>query len=179
MVETILYYGSEVWTLNANLEGSINLVELNDLSKIRKDPGKIEFEMNRYEIEQALLYRMRLRRLKWFGHLMRMEEVMLDFNEHHHKERRTQKKLLRSDKMSHGKTRSYRRGYSRSRPMEVRSGNTAVTSIGNLSTLIEIISNLQFRYFQVTEVNKSNLHNIKISKGTPRYSVVKIKRSSC
>lgn len=81
MVESVLSYGSEVWTLSAEMKRKINTVEMDYL---RRSEGISRLQrINNEDIRQranaheTILERIERRGLKWFGHMMRMDEQRL------------------------------------------------------------------------------------------------------
>ncbi|XP_071644241.1 uncharacterized protein [Temnothorax longispinosus] len=78
MVEAVLCYGCEVWSLNADTRRRINAVEMDYLRRgagvSRLSRVKNEEVRNRMEAEKTIIERIEKRQLCWFGHLMRMSE---------------------------------------------------------------------------------------------------------
>lgn len=78
MVESVLCYGSEVWTLKAENLRKLNTVEMDYL---RRSAGISKMEhipnqeiRNIMHAEETVVDRIQIRGLKWFGHLLRMDE---------------------------------------------------------------------------------------------------------
>lgn len=76
MVESVMTYGAEVWTMGAEEKRRINTVEMDYL---RRSARKSRIERVRnvdirriMEAEQTLVERVEVKGLKWFGHVLRM-----------------------------------------------------------------------------------------------------------
>lgn len=78
LVESVLCYGSEIWTINAEHRRKINTVEMDYLRRSagisKRDHITNEEIRNKMKAQETVLDRIELGSLKWFGHLMRMEE---------------------------------------------------------------------------------------------------------
>lgn len=75
MVESVLSYGCEVWSMNADIKRKLTAVEMDYL---RRSAGVSRIEIrNRMEANETIIERVQKRSLKWFGHLLRMPEDRL------------------------------------------------------------------------------------------------------
>lgn len=77
MVESVLCYGSEVWTLNADLRRRLNAVEMDYLrrsARISRTNEEVRRVMNAGE---TVVERIGKRGLKWFGHVLLMPKERL------------------------------------------------------------------------------------------------------
>lgn len=78
MVESTLCYGSEIWTINADLKRRLNAVEMDYLRRSART-SRLQHVTNevirdRLHARESVLDRIEIRSLRWFGHLMRMPE---------------------------------------------------------------------------------------------------------
>ena len=79
MVETVLTYGCEVWAMREDDKRKLTAVEMDYLrrSARRSRLERIRNEQIRREMsaEETVIERIEKKSLKWFGHLLRMEET--------------------------------------------------------------------------------------------------------
>lgn len=78
LVESVLCYGSEVWVLNADLERRLQAVEMDYLRRSAR-VSRIQRISNdeirrRMKTTTTVIDRIKIRGLRWFGHLMRMND---------------------------------------------------------------------------------------------------------
>jgi hypothetical protein len=78
LVESVLLYGNEIWTLNEYYRKRLQAVEMDYL---RKSAGvsRLEHTSNqeirtRMNAEESIIDRIKNKGLDWFGHVLRMEE---------------------------------------------------------------------------------------------------------
>lgn len=78
MVETVLCYGSEIWTMREEDKRKVEAVEMDYLRRSsrvsRRDRITNEDIRNRMAATETLTQRIEKRSLRWFGHLLRMED---------------------------------------------------------------------------------------------------------
>lgn len=79
LVESVLCYGSELWTLSADAKRKIQVVEMDYLRRsagISRMEKKTNIEVRRImnASEETVLDRIEKSSLKWFGHVLRMPE---------------------------------------------------------------------------------------------------------
>ena len=76
LVQPVLLYGSEAWVMTQADESALGVFERKLLSKIYgpiKDNGEYRRRMN-YELYCDSLRCIKISRLRWLGHVIRMEE---------------------------------------------------------------------------------------------------------
>ncbi|KAK4876924.1 hypothetical protein RN001_009430 [Aquatica leii] len=78
MVKKVLGYGSEVWTIKEDDKRKIMAVEMDHLRRSARKP-RLEHVRNdeirrTMEVTETIIERIEKRSLKWFGHILRMEE---------------------------------------------------------------------------------------------------------
>lgn len=77
-VESVLSYGCEVWTLSTEIIRQLNAVEMDYLRRSagvsRRERITSEEIRRRMHAEDTIINRVERRGLKWFGHLLRMDE---------------------------------------------------------------------------------------------------------
>ena len=78
IVESVACYGCEVWLLKAEEQRKLLALEMDYLrrsarvSRLQKIPNTAI--RNKLQAEQSILDRIQRRQLKWYGHLLRMED---------------------------------------------------------------------------------------------------------
>jgi hypothetical protein len=77
-VESVLLYGSEIWTLNEYYRKRLQAVEMDCLRRSAR-VSRLEHISNqeirtRMNAEKSIIDRIKNKGLKWFGHVLRMEE---------------------------------------------------------------------------------------------------------
>jgi hypothetical protein len=81
LVEPVLLYGSECWCLRKEDERRLLVAEMSWLRRImgRSRRERIRNEKTREELgaDETIVEKIRKRRLRWFGHVRRMEEQRL------------------------------------------------------------------------------------------------------
>ncbi|XP_073994543.1 uncharacterized protein [Rhodnius prolixus] len=77
-VESVATYAAENWTLSRRAEGSLLALEMDfwrrscGVSRLQRIPNSEIRE--KAKVEKTILYTIETKRLKWYGHLMRMDE---------------------------------------------------------------------------------------------------------
>ena len=110
LVQSVLLYNSETWTLREAQKRRLRVFEMVCLRKIegvtRRDRIRNEVIYDRLNIRQDIIYKIQSRRLRYFGHISRMEndrypKIALNGYVHGKRERGRQKKrwidLLKED----------------------------------------------------------------------------------
>ncbi|XP_030758926.1 uncharacterized protein LOC115884471 [Sitophilus oryzae] len=78
LVESVLCYGCEVWTVNSDLRRKLLATEMEYLRRSsrvsRRECVRNEVIRRRIDAQDTVVDRIERRSLKWFGHLMRMPD---------------------------------------------------------------------------------------------------------